>query len=1329
MAFTNILQWNCEGIKAKFAGGDILQLIKETDTTCLCLQETKLAPDAKFNIKKFKAYLKNLDVEEDEHSHGGVAIFIRNHISSYQVPLRTTLQAVAVSVKCHKRITLCSLYLPPVQAEREQDVQRLKQEMQSLLDQLPKPFIVLGDFNAHHQLWYDPRDVNKRGEMIVSLVEENDIALLDRNKVTSIWKVDKTFSHVDLALCSTDLLSVFHWDVHDEPLSSDHFPILLKSGIQVNSGGCQRWIPDKADWASYMQKTDVDKDVEGAQSVDDAAEVVESLLIDAAKDTIPKTSGKGGRKSPPWWSGKCWIAVKKRKNAFRRFARRSSVANYNSFSCARASARRVIKACKKESWERFIGGINSKSRSGEMHRRIRMLNNRHVSEAVTTLKLSLKLVTITNIPRVCHQELIKEVMGIGCVQTSKVIDDTDQTVSVCIRFESDESVTKVQQMDGSIVEGFVLRVLVTDDSEDEPPVLDDPKDIADCLGSRFAYVSGDHSCDPRFKELRDRLDNERINFNTVEKLGYNSAFTMNELEFALSNSDDSSPGPDDVIYSMLKNLSSSGKVLLLQLINRIYKEGKMPKRWKEAYIIPILKEGKVSTDPGSYRPIALTSCISKILGKMVNRRLVRILESKGHFDKHQSGSRKGRSTVDNLAALSTEAHNAFRRSQYLFTVFFDLAKAYDTCWKRLILDQLYKFGLRGELPRFIEDYLTGRKFRVRVGHTYSEQYEQKMGVPQGGVLSCTLFTIAINTVAEVIRGFFGVTYSLYVDDKRISFATDKYKEAVTKIQGVLDELLRWSLKTGFKFSLEKTVWMVFYRNIHPIAEPIQLLLDGIALKEVTEKKFLGVIFDRMLSFKKHVQYVRGKAMRAMSIMSMISRGNRGTDAKTLLNIYRSVVRSKLDYACQVYGTAPQSYLRPLDPVHHKGLRICLGAYRTSPFEGLYVLSNEPSLTYRRDMLQLQYYVRTKQFLPNDVPVRLDDKSLDARYSKKSSMPVALGYKVRCLSVHYGIEYPNIALLQESKVGPWDLPSLEICMVMASYLKSETSPEKYQKTFLSHRHDVDIEIYTDGSKCSEGVGSGVVTIIGRRDHGLGRRLHNTASVYSAELYAIQLALQSLKFRRNVVCAIYTDSRSSLQAISNSSRNGFVREILEIVVELHHKGVRVIFCWIPGHAGIKGNELADKEAKLAVGQNIVRTQEISVSDVKSCIKQKVYEKWRSQWEKTTVEKVKLKEVIPVIGRTLMEFGLSRSESVKLSRLQLGHTRFTHSHHYTGEDVPVCDECDVVISVKHILLECGSNALIRLEYYDHREVTLRDLLTKKELIVKVLAFLKDIDFYKLI
>lgn len=1310
------MHWNIEGIKPKFAAGDIQQLLIDTDAACLSFNETKLPVDGNFAIKKFKTYLKNLDVPQGGNAHGGVGLFIKSHISSYEVKLRTRLQAVAVSVKIHKRITLCSLYLPPSEVVT-------KQEIQSLLDQLPKPFIILGDFNAHHPMWFDTRPTDERGKTIVEIIEENEISLLDKNKPTMMWKVDKTYSHVDLTLCSSELVPMFQWDVYDEPLSSDHFPVLLKSGTAYNKGGCPRWIPDKADWESYKAETEVEG-VEEFQTIQEFAAYFEGLVMDAASKTVPKSKGTGKRKSPPWWSGKCWIAVKKRKAAFRRYRKVATPRNFSCFSKARANVKRVIKACKKESWQKFISSINSKSKSADVWRNINMLNNKHRSELVNTLRLHPKQVTISNIPKVCEDQLVKEIGEIGCVQTFRISSEVESVVDFTIHFESEDSIEEVKKLDGITIEGHTLVVnVITVDAT----ILDDPKEIADCLGRRFSHISGESSSDPRFKEFKDNAEREKLDFGTKEKLGYNQSFTSQELDHALGLSSDSAPGPDEVIYSMLKNLGSTGKQLLLKLINRIYKEGKMPKQWKEAYIIPILKEGKSSSSSGSYRPIALTSCISKILERMVNRRLVRVLETKGLLPRHQCGFRKGRSTIDSLVSLVSEAHDAYRRSEYLFTVFFDLAKAYDTCWKRLIMGQLHKFGLRGELPKFIEDYLTDRKFRVRVGQDMSDQFEQKMGVPQGGVLSCTLFSIAINTVVEVVKQCFGVTCSLYVDDKRISFAAKDATKGAEKIQIVLDKLLRWSLQTGFKFSVEKTEWMVFHRTAVAPLMGVELTLDGTILKKVETKKFLGMILDRRLTWIEHIEYVRGKCLRAMNIVSVISTANVATDAKALLRVYRALVRSKLDYGSQIYGTAPASYLKFLDPVHHKGLRICLGAFRTSPLRSLYVEAYEPKLQYRREMLQMQYYARMKQFLPNESIVRLDDKSLDLKYSRKSNRPIALGYKVRQLSEKYEVSYPSIALLRESELGAWEMPSIDVCMALSKYPKKDTSDEQYQQYFLAHRHESDIQIYTDGSKSSGGVGAGlVIRSVDQRDQTTGRRMHESASIFSAELYAIKLALQSLKYRRNVSCVIYIDSRSAIQAIKGGSRKGLVMEILELLVVLQKRYIQVGFCWIPGHAGIQGNELADTAAKAAICQRVVRTQEIPVSDVKAYIKRKVYDRWKLEWKNITVAEVKLKEVVPDIKVAPIELGLSRKDALKLLRLRIGHTRLTHSYHLIREDVPMCVECEVVCSVRHILMECGNLALVRLAHYDPGEVTFQALLSEREYVVKVLRFLKDAGIY---
>ena len=126
-----------------------------------------------------------------------------------------------------------------------------------------------------------------------------------------------------------------------------------------------------------------------------------------------------------------------------------------------------------------------------------------------------------------------------------------------------------------------------------------------------------------------------------------------------------------------------------------------------------------------------------------------------------------------------------------------------------------------------------------------------------------------------------------------------------------------------------------------------------------DTKFLGVIFDRKLSFVPHLKYVEKRGLKALNILKVIGNTEWGADRKVMLRLYRSLVRSKLDYGCIVYGSARKSYLQMLDPIHNQGLRLCLGAFRTSPVESLYVDAHEPCLGARRATLSLQYASKIK----------------------------------------------------------------------------------------------------------------------------------------------------------------------------------------------------------------------------------------------------------------------------------------------------------------------------------------------------------------------------------
>ena len=178
-----------------------------------------------------------------------------------------------------------------------------------------------------------------------------------------------------------------------------------------------------------------------------------------------------------------------------------------------------------------------------------------------------------------------------------------------------------------------------------------------------------------------------------------------------------------------------------RLLNDLWQSQDFPDGWREATVIPIPKPGKDRTDPNNYRPIALTSCLCKIMERMINHRLTWFLQDNKIITKYQCGFQKGKSTTDHLVRLETYIRQGFVKNQHTVGVFFDLEKAYDTTWKGGIMKDLHEMGLKGRLPLFIDNFLKGRKFKVRLDNTHSSLNPQEEGVPQGSILSPTLFTV------------------------------------------------------------------------------------------------------------------------------------------------------------------------------------------------------------------------------------------------------------------------------------------------------------------------------------------------------------------------------------------------------------------------------------------------------------------------------------------------------------------------------------------------------------------------------------------------------------
>ena len=118
-----------------------------------------------------------------------------------------------------------------------------------------------------------------------------------------------------------------------------------------------------------------------------------------------------------------------------------------------------------------------------------------------------------------------------------------------------------------------------------------------------------------------------------------------------------------------------------------------------------------------------------------------------------------------------------------------------------------------------------------------------------------------------------------------------------------------------------------------------------------------------MNFISHINYIKTKCNKALRLLRVIAHTNWGADKNTLLKLYRSLIQSRIDYSCFIYQSVRKSYLKPLNPIYHTGLRLALGAFKP-PVEILYAEANEPPPKLRCNNLALKYYTKLKADLNN-----------------------------------------------------------------------------------------------------------------------------------------------------------------------------------------------------------------------------------------------------------------------------------------------------------------------------------------------------------------------------
>ena len=1200
-----IVQWNINSYFKKLP--DIHRLIADFQPSAICLQETNLKNKNNPTLKNYKGYFKNRS--NYGRASGGVCIFASVSSEHENIPLNTTLEAIAIKITSNnsKKICICNLYAPD-------STDLTLTDLENLIQQLPRPFILLGDFNSRNTLWGSVY-TDRRGRTIEKLLENDSIILLNDGNYTRHNASHNNFSAIDLSIASASLGGSIDWSVQTSYSSNDHWPITLKLlNSQPIEKSTPKWLLRNPNWSAFSNTVDnllSSKEFETllqpnhSTDIDNIIETFSSIITEAAETTIGKSQPSFQKKKVPWWNENCESSIKNYKKALNRYRKTKLQSDHIELKKCRAISRQIINISKTTSWKNFTSSINHKTTSSLMWSKI------------------------------------NSIKGNNRIQT-KTINSNDKTIT-------------------------------------------DKKEIADAFGYFFQSNNSNENYSKDFVTLKTTIEaNSPIKFeadNPDDPI--NSPISIIELNTSLKNKRSKSTGPDGIPFSFLQNLSLSSLNILLKIFNIIWINNIFPKQWRTSHIIPIPKPGKCLFEINNYRPISLINTMSKTLESIINTRLSWHLEVHNLLSPHQFGFRKNRSTIDPLTKIHTDICEALEKKNHLLLVSLDIDKAYDTVWKHRVLSILQKWNVNGNILKFINNFLTNRSFKVKVRHTLSSSFETENGLPQGSSLSVTLFLIAINDINTYIKS--PVKTILYADDCSIYCSGSNIKTTSSLIQTAINNVIQWSIETGFKFSPSKCQSILFNRQNKIVAPEIKM--QGNTLLSTKTLRLLGLTFDHKLYWKEHITKLKAASSKKLNIIKTISHFKWGADRKTLLILHNSLIQSKLDYGSTIYSLTNHNTLKTLNTVQNAGIRMATGAFRSSPIDSLLCEAHCLPLDIRQKYLITKYAAKkmsTPQTHITETIVRpYHDHQLKPFYIKLHDILEEISFKIN--NIKHTETIP--------KIPPWNMKPIEANTELAHFNKKDTPHNLIINTFyeiINNKFKNYIHFYTDASKTTNEIGFAIT-------HPEDSNLYKIApfsSIYTAETFAILEAITISLSTNHEKVLILSDSLSAITSITNIHTKCNLARNIQNIILTNPKNIK--FMWVPSHIGIPGNERADKLAMEAAKSPAAKLYpHVTYEDVIHALKIKFHSLWQNRWEKQTNENNKLKQIKCTTKKWQdPPIKLSRHEEIMITRVRIGHTRLTHSHLMCKEPEPRCETCQSELTVKHIFLECPTYQNARIK-----------------------------------
>ena len=457
----------------------------------------------------------------------------------------------------------------------------------------------------------------------------------------------------------------------------------------------------------------------------------------------------------------------------------------------------------------------------------------------------------------------------------------------------------------------------------ESRYTDDPHTISNKFNDYFANVATAVANDlgPSDASFEDYLPPRHANDIPWELTNFN------EIRQIVNKLRDVKAGPDGIPMAVIKkNIDVLGPVLC-SIFNKSLTSGIFPKIHKKGIIVPIYKN-KDAFDVSNYRPISLLNAVSKILEKIVAKRIISHLESNDLLSNSQFAYRKARGTDLATAKFVGDVLRNFDNNNYTCSIFLDLTKAFDCVCHNILATKLNHLGINDTAHKWLTDYLSDRIQCVKFDGCISNEKIVSIGVLQGSILGPILFLIYINDIQRA-----GQTGELllFADDGNYYENSEDYSELINSVNNNLKYLIKWFVANRLAVNIIKTEAMLFSRKI--LYFPLQpIMLNETPISFNFTFKFLGLHLDFKLNWKFHIKFLCSKLSSVCGVLFRIRNKITQSIAKIL---YYSIVYPHINYCNIVWGSCYPSATQKLFIIQKKIVRLITYSNRWTPSSPLF----------------------------------------------------------------------------------------------------------------------------------------------------------------------------------------------------------------------------------------------------------------------------------------------------------------------------------------------------------------------------------------------------------